>query len=441
MNNICIVGDVFVDVTLKKDETPLKMRLGGIIHAARALWAMNIPYSIGYFAPEYLDSHISEFLSHFNCTSILKLGKVSNCPNIMLIEEVKEMGDQGYEFLLRNNIDIEYNILEMQRLKKFENIFFISGSYDLFKICKLLPKGCKKHLDLANNACDYSITEGQIFWETLFISTSSKAFMDFYLKKPFEIISFFSIFKGITRRLVFKENRGGSRAIDFTSKEIFSIPSQTQKIVHSVGVGDVFDVSYISLSGKYSMVDALYYSSWIACEYAKTTFPDDFRKMTSRALKIESSELIALHGCSLSWEERENCHIYIAGPDFDHINTSKIDLVEKNLLYHNFVPHRPVKENGQMEIDACKDRKQQLYANDMLLLNKCNLLIAVLLYNDPGTLIEIGLAAARNIPTLVYDPYRIAKNCMLTELPNLVSSDLDEIISEVFCIYGKLKQQ
>ena len=56
-------------------------------------------------------------------------------------------------------------------------------------------------------------------------------------------------------------------------------------------------------------------------------------------------------------------------------------------------------------------------------------------------LLRLGLAAANNIPTLVYDPFKIAKNCMLTELPNLVSSDLDEIIAEVFCIYGKLRRQ
>ena len=151
MNHICIVGDVFVDVTLKNHEIPLKMRLGGIIHAARALWALDISYSIGYFAPEYLDSHISEFMSHFNCTSVIKLGNNSNCPNIMLIEEVKELGDQGYEFLLRNDIRIEYDNSAIERLKDFNNIFFISGNYDLSKVCGQLPKEIKKHLDLANN--------------------------------------------------------------------------------------------------------------------------------------------------------------------------------------------------------------------------------------------------------------------------------------------------
>ena len=239
---------------------------------------------------------------------------------------------------------------------------------------------------------DYSLTSDGLTWETLFISTSSCAFKNYYQRESFKIASFFEIFKGTANHVVLKENRGGSRAIDFTNEVVYEIPSQTQKITHSVGVGDVFDVTYIALIDKRSILEAFHFSSWVACEYAKTTFPDDFKKMVSRVMKIEGSDLISLNGCTLPWEEREKCHIYIAGPDFDHVNTTMIDLLEKNLSYHNFVTHRPIKENGQMELDACKERKQQLFSKDIILLKKCNLLIAVLLYNDPGTLIEIGVS-------------------------------------------------
>jgi len=92
-----------------------------------------------------------------------------------------------------------------------------------------------------------------------------------------------------------------------------------------------------------------------------------------------------------------------------------------------------------MEKGASKTRKQELFEKDMTLLGECSMLVAVLLYNDPGTLIEIGLASARGIPTMVYDPYNQAENCMLTELPNLISDDLDEIISEVFIESAKIK--
>ena len=51
--------------------------------------------------------------------------------------------------------------------------------------------------------------------------------------------------------------------------------------------------------------------------------------------------------------------------------------------------------------------------------------------------IEIGMAVQRGIPTIVYDPYGMADNCMLTESPTLVSCDLDEVISKVFTEYSK----
>lgn len=130
--------------------------------------------------------------------------------------------------------------------------------------------------------------------------------------------------------------------------------------------------------------------------------------------------------------------IYIAAPDFDYMDTTHIDTVAKSLTYHNFTPRLPVRENGQMGDDDSIERKKGLFDADMAILGQCQLLLAVMLNNDPGTLIEIGLAAAKGIPVLVYDPHRIAKNLMLTELPALVSSDLDEIVAKVFDLASRL---
>ena len=91
-----------------------------------------------------------------------------------------------------------------------------------------------------------------------------------------------------------------------------------------------------------------------------------------------------------------------------------------------------------MTANAEKAERIGLYSADMTLLSKCNMLIAVLLYNDPGTLIEIGMAVQKGMPTLVYDPKGIADNCMLTECPTFVSSDLDAIMAKVFIEYSKL---
>jgi nucleoside 2-deoxyribosyltransferase len=59
-------------------------------------------------------------------------------------------------------------------------------------------------------------------------------------------------------------------------------------------------------------------------------------------------------------------------------------------------------------------------------------MVAVLSLADPGTLIEIGVAAASNIPVIVYDPLHLAENVMLTEAPCALSDRLDSVIAAVF---------
>lgn len=429
---ICLVGDIITDITLATPKSKLKMRLGGIVHAARALWAMDVDYAVAYFAPDYMDSHIEMFLEEHNCKLIIKLGTVTNCPYTMLINEVKEIGNQGYDFLYHEDINIVYDYQAIKILNDFDKLMLISGNYSMNKVLGEVDENRKIYCDVANNVRSSSELPQSIKFDMLFVSTSSDLFKNQYS----DYDSFCDLLKPYANKIVLKENRGGSRAYDSVLAESYNIPSQTSSIQHSVGVGDVYDV--VSVTSPYdSFYDRLYFASWVAMEYAMTTFPDNFKKSVQGLLKTPIEHIKNMPGCVLPWEVRRKCHIYIAAPDFDFVDPTQIDMVCNSLLYHNFVPHRPIKENGQMPKDADKAKRMSLYSADMVLLDQCNMLLAVLLYNDPGTLIEIGLAAQRGIPTLVYDPNGIADNCMLTELPTLVSSDMDEIISRVFNEYSK----
>ncbi|MBR1492744.1 MAG: nucleoside 2-deoxyribosyltransferase [Bacteroidaceae bacterium] len=430
---ICLVGDILTDVTLATVNNPLKMRLGGIVHAARALWAMEVDYSVAYFAPAYLDGHIDMFLKEHNCNTIIKLGNVTNSPYTMLIQEVKEVGDQGYEFLYHDNVEINYDISAINMLNDYNELVFISGNYDMEKVLNSLEGGKRIHCDVANNVDDITGLPTDYQFETLFVSTSSNLFKNHYS----EFDAFCDLLKPYTRRIVLKENRGGSRVYDSISNETYQVPSQTSPITHSVGVGDVYDV--VSITAPYdNYSEKLLMASWVAMEYAMTTFPDNFKNSVKNLLNIPIVDLKNQGGCILPWEIRENCQIYIAAPDFSFVDTKQIDVLCDSLSYHHFVARRPIKENGQMQEGADKKERIGLFCADMKLLSECNMLIAVLLYNDPGTLLEIGLAAQKGIPTLVYDPEGMADNCMLTELPTLVSNDLDKIIAKVFIEYSKM---
>lgn len=432
MNNICLVGDILVDVTLKNKSEDLKMRLGGIVHSARALWAISSSYSIGYISPNYLDTRIFDFFIHLDSPTLVKVAETLNAPNIILIEDAREVGNQGYELILREEIEYKYSDF---KYPKCESILITSGQY---KIPMILEKidDIPVSIELANlNFKD--LTDLNFKFKNIYLSTSSEIFQTYIKNNVFDFKSFALQFKEFCDKLIFKENRGGTRLFSFAENKIFQVSSQTKPIQHSVGVGDVFNVIFESDLFNDNQKN-LAFASFVAMEYASTTFPQNFKQSVEQLLITSINDLVNLKGTILNWEHRNNINIYIAAPDFDFVNTDLIDTLENSLVYHNFTPRRPVKENGQMKDDDSPQQKQQIYYNDIKVLNECSIVIGVLLYNDPGTLVEIGIANERQMPVLLYDPYNIAKNCMLTHSCNIVTNNIDEILSEVFILSSKL---
>ncbi len=432
MHNICLVGDILVDVTLKNTKEDLKMRLGGISHSARALWAVSSPYSLGYVSPKYLDTRIRDFFDHYDSPKVIKIAETLNAPNLILIEEAREFGDQGYELILRENNDYEYVDFDFPEC---DSILITSGQYDISRILKKTGT-TPVSLELANLSIE-DFTALNFRFKNIYISTSSKIFQAYIKNIEFNFERFAQLFEKFCDTLVFKENRGGTRVYNFRNNKVHQISSQTKPIQHSVGVGDVFNAIFESeISNK--IEENLALASFIAMEYASTTFPKDFKTSVEQLLNVPINELVNLEGTILNWEQRKDINIYIAAPDFDFVDTSLIDTLEKSLLYHNFSPRRPIKENGQMKEDDTLQQKQSFYDKDIKLLDECCIVICVLLYNDPGTLVEVGIASKKQIPVLLYDPYDIAKNCMLTHSCSIVTNNMDEIICETFIKSSKI---
>lgn len=439
---VCIIGQALVDVTFLGIENEPKLRLGGIAHAGRALWALNTPYVMAYCAPQYLDDQVLEFASGHAGTA-QKIGEVIGCPNVVTVGEPTEAGQQRYEYLLRDEQKTSINEEALRILcedSEITDFLVFPGGFPLEPVLRLIG-GTKAgiHIDMNFEPDDTKVLAslGRPF-DTLILSTSSDAFLKRYggaidaLRKEH--------LPAYGQALVFKENRGGSRFFSsYTDALPILIKAQNRHVLHSIGVGDCFDAVYVVCRHTMDNNVALSYASSIAAEYASTTHPDDFKAAASGVLQISKEDIVELAGVSLPWETRPECHIYIAAPDFNHVDRKPIERIIECLKYHNFSPRRPVIENGEMGKDADAQRRQRLCDADLQLMGECRLMIAVLLFNDPGTLIEIGLAVERGMPVLVYDPYNCADNLMLTQLPNLVSSNLDEIISGVFK-YAALKK-
>lgn len=430
----CLLGQVLVDVTLSSGRRENKLRLGGIMHAARTMWALGQDYSMAYVAPAYLRPLVSEFATQHAVERCVCIGDIEGSPNVILIPEPTEAGPQGYELLLRESQRSQISDDELRQIASSEDItdvIIFPGGFDLGKVLGAFSRSSTRcYIDAAYDVHDLRVCRelGREF-EVVMISTSSDLFLNSYHGDPEKIRD--DIFSGIGKRLLLKENRGGVR-LYLNAADRMDVGAQLRPITHSVGVGDCFDVAFSALRRNHTEEVALSYSSFIAADYAGTTYPNDFKTSVSRTLQIEPDAITQIEGVRVPWELRSEIQIYIAGPDFDYVDRRPIEAVSDALRYHNFRGRRPVLENGQAREGDTRSRKAELFGGDMGLLQQCDILLAVLLNNDPGTLIEIGLAKQQGKPVIVYDPYAVAENLVLQQIPDVLAQSLDETIAGVF---------
>lgn len=437
---IQLVGEICVDVFVGTSLEKPRVMLGGVMHAARALGALEIPYNLYYTAPSYIHKQVQDSSTIFGAQSAEVLGSISGSPNVLLVADQRETSSQGYELLLRDDYICEYDPIVLSKLEGHgdtSEVLLICYGSEISEVFSSLAKSnAKVHIDLGQSFRQndlLSLLKGQI--STIILSTSSEDFLDDFQGS---VTNLCEHMLGYSESLLFKENRGGVRLFN-SSQEISSIQvgAQTRPIIHSVGVGDCFDAAFVSLLSRFEPIEAMSYTTWISAEYACYRDWDSFKRKVNRIMNLSPREIVELEGTKLAWEDREDFNIYIAAPDFDYIDRSHIDHVQCCLEYHNFKPRLPIRESGQAAISDTPSEKARLFQADMTLLDECSMLLAILVEQDDGTMIEIGLASGRRMPVVVYDPNRIAHNLVLQNLPDFYSSDIDEILTRVFEIAAR----
>ena len=442
---VCLIGQVLVDVFLPAGTATPGLRLGGIMHAARALWAMQCPYVMAYVAPAYLDPAVVRFARSYGAEKAIKIGNVEGSPNVVLVGEPTEAGPQGYEFLLRDEHTCSLTPEALRALLRddtISDVLVFPGGFDLPRTLALFSEAkAAVHIDANFEPADLAgLGDLGRSFATVILSTSSQTFQGQLGGSARALCG--AVLGKYADAVLLKENRGGSRFFRHADADSpIGTPAQVRRIMHSVGVGDCFDAVYVVKCRVMPDAPALAYAANIAAEYACTTDPDEFRNAACATLSISAEEIVSLTGILLPWEERPRIQVYIAAPDFDYVDRKPIEQVVECLKYHNFTPRRPVVEHGQCAKGDSVERRQLLCDSDLELLEQCQIMLAVLPFDDPGTLIEIGVAVERRMPVIVYDPYRQAQNLMLTQLPACVSSDLDQVITAVFAQAARLESQ
>lgn len=431
---ILIIGEVYVDQHLDIIENGYSTsRLGGIFHAARSCDALNMEYALAYYAPNYLVKDIEKFgIDVLRASNVYCLGNVDKAPNVMLIGQSDESGNQLYENILCRQAEYISILPLMQVLDDFTptDIIIFPGRYGNARILsELSDYEGKIYIDM-NYDCDDILDLNSIKIQTVFLSTSSTSYEKFFKETSYDnLITYFR--KKNVSQLLIKENRGGSWLYDFSGKTSYEAPAHIGTTIHSVGVGDVYDIAFMSEILGSNIADNMAFAAWVSSLYAKTIQQEIFKENTELIVQ-NIQEFTDMEGIRVPWNERVNYPIYMAAPDFDYVDTKKLDVLEESLLYHNFKPRRPIQENGQVNKDMDINEERAIFAEDMRLLSECKIMIATLLYNDQGTLVEIGNYQANGKPIILYDPYLKLDNTFLKNSCTYYCKTKSQVIDAVF---------
>ena len=390
-------------------------------------------YALAYYAPNYLVKDIEKFgIDVLRASNVYCLGNVDKAPNVMLIGQSDESGNQLYENILCRQAEYISILPLMQVLDDFTptDIIIFPGRYGNARILsELSDYEGKIYIDM-NYDCDDILDLNSIKIQTVFLSTSSTSYEKFFKETSYDnLITYFR--KKNVSQLLIKENRGGSWLYDFSGKTSYEAPAHIGTTIHSVGVGDVYDIAFMSEILGSNIADNMAFAAWVSSLYAKTIQQEIFKENTELIVQ-NIQEFTDMEGIRVLWNERVNYPIYMAAPDFDYVDTKKLDVLEESLLYHNFKPRRPIQENGQVNKDMDINEERAIFAEDMRLLSECKIMIATLLYNDQGTLVEIGNYQANGKPIILYDPYLKLDNMFLKNSCTYYCKTKSQVIDAVF---------
>lgn len=437
-NVVLIVGELIIDYTLARPGKECKLRLGGVAHAARGLWASGLQYAVAAVCPKYLVNSAEHFLKCHGCSEFIWLGEVTGAPNVIVIGDPTEVSDQGYDELLRNQKDVNLRPIG-DKLKPYSEVVVFPGKFPLPELRPLLCNNARIHFDIAYDISDMSELlsySGNIY--SIILSTSSQIFSDYGASNIQSLVEHLAPLDA--QILLLKENRGGSRLFDLRDGSVEEIFATLGTTINSVGVGDVYSAVFAGFL-THGCIEAAWRGSRSATYYSQTTYPDDLKTDITRDLMLPVDTIRGLGGTFLPWHERRRYPIYLAAPDFSYIEKPELDSAIKSLEYHNFYLRRPVVENGQLEANSDFSTLKATYCKDLSLLEDCVAVFAVPLGKDPGTLIEMGMALQMGKPVITFDARRENRNTMVMAGSTVYSDNLDLCLNKLFEILSDFRRK
>lgn len=427
---ILVIGEAFIDYGVRERS----FRLGGVFHAARALRAIGIPYTLVVAAPEYLHSDVYKYADILGAQNCWIAGRTVGAPALLLIYDEYETGASSNEELLRaarKNVWNEEVACASIDMFQPTDILLFPGNYPAERIVSAASaRGARIHID-AQYDCDLASIARAAggFVDTVVVSVPLQRSRGKSLDLLWEEIAVHA------RALLVKENRGGSR-IYFGNGMQAEAPAFPTPHAHGVGVGDCFDCIWLAAHADESPELRLARASYYAGLYAHTRDFEQFYADAADALNADEA-IVGLAGLRLPWEERAQKRIYVAAPDFPNVATDALDELADALTHHGFHPLRPIQEHGLYTEDLGQSGARELFQCDVDAILNSALLIAVPLTNDPGTFAELGFAHAKGIPTILWDHRLAPSNIFAAQTADVHCYTLSEVIDAAYAAIGR----
>lgn len=210
------------------------------------------------------------------------------------------------------------------------------------------------------------------------------------------------------------------------NKELCVIPSYKSNAVCTLGSGDVFDgaVAATFIETKDMEYSVKLASCMAACFIENIEIE---RMPTKKAVEFYMNNR-GMNGYSSS----RNLIIYLAGPFFSQQEVLWVNYIHQSLESCGLKILSPSKENGIINTSFTPDIRKATFISDLELLQKADIVVALLDHDDAGTSFEIGYAYSHGKPVIGLKTSADKLNNMIQYGCNPICDTVDKLVSEVY---------
>lgn len=210
---------------------------------------------------------------------------------------------------------------------------------------------------------------------------------------------------------------------------IAEIPAFISSVKYTLGSGDVFGGA---LATTFLRTKDIKYSVDLASCVA-ANFIENFEIEAVISRRAAQRDMLQRNRAKLPCDK---INVYLAGPFFCAQELNWINQVCKMLEGAGINVLSPSRENGIIKPNEEFEGRQQVFRRDLELLEKADLLVAILDHDDTGTCFEIGYAFKKQVPVIGLKTSMAPLNNMIAFGCRKIYDSIEQLIQEIYT-YGK----